>query len=344
MSFVLFLVGLSLVILAHESGHFIAAKLCGMKVLRFSLGFGPILVSRKVSGTSFELRLIPFGGFIQPLNSENDLKGLKGFSGDELEMLRSDTGAWMSNRGGLEHALLALAGPVASIVFGLVVMVALACFVGQVQVAKPVTIDKVLPGSIAEKRGVKLGDRLLEVNKMPAEDDLSWIANKANAREFLIEGERGRYAVRVPEDEALGVMFRPVVVKLPMLQGMRVAAEDTLLLVSLNAKAFLHLARGVGLDQVTGPIGIAKIGTESAAGGLAAFLSFVAALTIALGVFNLLPIPILDGGQVVMGLCKAAGLRLPEKTQIAVQISGLLLLLLILVAATLKDVWVLFAR
>lgn len=338
----------------HELGHFLVARFLGMGVSTFSLGFGPKILKHKWGKTEYALSLIPLGGYVA-LVGESDAADIpKDFSMAESFALRP---AW-------QRMLVIAAGPIANIMLAWLLCWALAYGWGT-PVLQPV-IGAVQPDSPALSAGLVAGDRIESIDgkKIDSWDQMSRTISDSDGRPMNIEvlrpGENGQLeTVQVEitaekstrktifgEDETawlIGVRAGSAVTTVPepFWQAAVAGARQTWEFVYLTWQSFIKLAqRVVPLDQVGGPIMIAQMVGEQAHHGLAGLLALTALISVNLGILNLLPVPVLDGGQIVFCLYEMIFRRpVPVKAQEYATRIGLILLLGLMVLATFNDVW-----
>lgn len=338
----------------HELGHFLVARALGMGVSTFSLGFGPKILKHKWGKTVYAISLIPLGGYVA-LVGESDAADIpQGFTMAESFALRP---AW-------QRLLVIAAGPVANILLAWLLCWALAYGWGT-PVMQPV-IGAVQPDSPALAAGLEPGDRIEEINGKKIE---SWDAmskaiadsegqpmrievlrqpkdGQAEILHFELAAEKSTRKTIFGEDETAwligvragnAISTRPE----PFWQAAIAGADQTWNMVYLTWQSFVKLAqRIVPLDQVGGPIMIAQMVGEQAHHGLAGLLALTALISVNLGILNLLPIPVLDGGQIVFCLYEMLFHRpVPVKAQEYATRVGLLLLLGLMALATFNDIW-----
>lgn len=350
----------------HELGHFAVARALGMGVSTFSLGFGPKILKRKIGKTEYALSLVPLGGYVALVGEGEDAEIPAGFTPRESFALRP---AW-------QRLLVVAAGPAANILLAWLLCWALAFGYG-VPVLQPV-VGGVAAGSPAARGGIAAGDHILSIDGKTLE---SWdamsaaigasegrpmrvqvlrpnpkpdsgerkFADAGNIFELELTAERSTRKTIFGEQESawlIGVRAGNSVSAEP--QGFWSAAlagaRQTWNMVSLTWQSFVKLAqRVVPLDQVGGPIMIAQMVGEQAHQGLAGLLALTALISVNLGILNLLPVPVLDGGQIVFFLIEMAFRRpLPQKAQEMATRVGICLLIGLMVLATFNDVWRLF--
>ncbi len=343
----------------HELGHFLMARVLGMGVSTFSLRFGPKILKHKWGKTEYAISLVPLGGYVA-LVGESDAADLPpGFSMSESFAMRP---AW-------QRLLVIAAGPIANILLAWLLCWALA-FGWGTPVLQPV-IGDTMPDSPAARAGLVPGDRINAIDGIHIE---SWQAmseaiGASDGRPLRLEvirpekgddGKTGHESIVnltitaekstrktiFGEDETawlIGVRAGNAISNRP--EGFWAAASagarQTWGMVVLTWQSFVKLAqRVVPLDQVGGPIMIAQMVGEQAHQGLAGLLALTALISINLGILNLLPVPVLDGGQIVFCLYEMIFRRpVPVKAQEYATRIGLVLLVGLMVLATFNDVW-----
>ena len=344
----------------HELGHFAMARALGMGVSTFSLGFGPKILKRKIGKTEYALSLVPLGGYVALVGESDEADIPEGFTPKESFALRP---AW-------QRLLVVAAGPVANILLAWLLCWALSFCYG-VPVLEPV-VGAVAADSPAARAGLVPGDRILSVDGKAVEswEEMSSAIAASGGRPLRLEVLRPAGRTQAGADETLGVELtaeratRKTIFgeeETAWLIGVRAGnsvtaeprpfwraavagARQTWGMVSLTWQSFVKLAqRVVPLDQVGGPIMIAQMVGEQAHQGLAGLLALTALISVNLGILNLLPVPVLDGGQIVFCLIEIIFRRpVPQKAQEWATRVGLFLLIALMVLATFNDVWRLF--
>ncbi len=343
----------------HELGHFLVARALGMGVSTFSLGFGPKILKHRFGKTEYALSLIPLGGYVALVGEAKDAEIPEGFTARESFALRP---AW-------QRLLVIVSGPLANILLAWLLCWALA-FCWGVPELQPV-IGVVSQDSPAARAGLKAGDR---IEMIDGQTLANWEAMSAaiaqsagrpmrltvfrpepggekarNAGETLnlvLKAERSTRKTIFGEEESawlIGIRAGNVVITRaePFFDAAISGASQTWSMVKLTWQSFVKLAqRVVPLDQVGGPIMIAQMVGEQAHQGLSGLLALTALISINLGILNLLPVPVLDGGQIVFCLYEMLFRRpVPEKAQEYATRIGFGLLLLLMLLATFNDVW-----
>jgi len=330
--------GFALLIVIHELGHFGVARLCGMRVDRFSVGYGPVLLSRRRGDTEWCLSALPFGGYVK-------IAGMA--LGEDVDP--KDATAYANQPAG-RRFLVILAGPAMNYVAAVALAVGMALSFGVPRADPSPTLGGVLPGGAAERAGLREGDRVLAVDGRPIEtwDGLVAEIRSHPGRDIALtvrragpgEGAPSLSVTARPDDAGgigkLGVAQAALADKVGAGGALAAAVRIT------NAKAGEVLS---GLAQVVtrkqqgelmGPIGIAQEMARSARAGPARFFTMVWVISILLALFNLLPIPALDGGRLVFLAYEiATRRRVNQKVENYVHLAGFLALAGLLLAVTL---------
>ena len=339
LSIVLAIVGLGLLIVLHEGGHFLVARLCGMRVERFSIGFGPTLIGFKRGGTLFQIAPIPLGGFVQ-------ITGLN--PAEEFD--HSDPYVY-PNRPRWMRLFTILAGPAANYLSAFVLMLIVLLAFGLP--SKTLKITEPVAGKPAALAGLAAGDVLVEANGRAISEDVP-IADVIRAGQgapvsvkVLRKGQPMTFVV-TPEHVAsgayqIGIQIGPVDERTPV--GAGVALKEALVYPyyasALTLRNLRDVVRGrVHIKDLSGPIGITKQIAKAADRGAVEYLEFVVMLSVYLGFFNLLPLPALDGGRAVFLLIESVRRRsVNPRIEAAVHTVGFVLLLGVLIIVSFKDIF-----
>lgn len=305
MATLVFIVILSVLILVHELGHFLMAKRVGVKVEKFSLGFGPKLFSKMIDGTEFALCLIPLGGYVK-------------MAGDEKTNCTGASHEYYSKSPG-HRALIVLLGPLVNY------LLAFLCFWLVFIVGYPTVTAKVgelLKGFPAEHSGLQVGDKIIRAGNQPMTcwEDLQKYISKSKGNEIPLEvirqGEvlnfKIKPTIRVLENvfgqkESVPLIgIRPdkeiILLKYNIGKSFLKAADRFVEITGMTYKAIYRMATGAmsAKDSVTGPIGIFYIIKEAADMGFSYVVYILGVISLSLAIFNLLPFPALDGGHLVL--------------------------------------------
>ncbi|MRR05334.1 MAG: RIP metalloprotease RseP [Deltaproteobacteria bacterium] len=340
------IVVLGVLIFVHELGHFLFAKYFGVGVETFSLGFGPKIFARTVGETEYRISAFPLGGYVKMVGENKD---------DELpeeDLPRS----FMAKTPQQRMAIVA-AGPCFNLVFAYLIFVVV-CMIGIP--TSTTKIGEVMKDKPAARAGLREGDRVKSINGKPVSrwNDLAQLISESDGKPLALTVERDgkTFVVQVtPEmrtaknllgdmvtSPVIGVMVSKEVIteRVGPLDAIVKGSEHTWNVTKLTVVAVGKIFTGsISVDNIGGPIMIAKTAGEQAETGLVYFLSFMALLSINLGLLNLLPVPILDGGHLVFYLWEMlVGKPVNLKTREVAQQIGLVLLLGLMVLAFYNDI------
>ena len=338
-SILAFLVSVGLLILVHEWGHYFMAKRGGVPVEEFSLGMGPVVARLGQRGeTTFNLRALPIGGFVRMSGMELD---------DDAEGGYNSKPMWT-------RAKIISAGVIVNLIFGFLLMVVLGVTAGlPKEDESKVSVGQVAAGSAAEKAGLRQRDRILMADGKPVVNPVALttlIRGRAGTAIPMVVERAGQQVrvIAIPKAEKDGVK---TIGRLGFIVSNDYVWQRRSLVESITVGADRSWSLATGIvrmvfskmmftkGQVGGPIAIAQQAGDHAEKGLPYFVLFVAMLSINLGVLNLLPIPVLDGGHMLLLLVESVRRKkLPAKTALVVQGLGLALLLSFFFYATVSDV------
>lgn len=331
---------LALLILVHEAGHFLAARLQGIHVNRFSIGFGPILWKYQGAQTEYALRAIPLGGFV-------------GFPDDDPDSdIPPKDPDLLKNRPILDRTIVISAGVVANLLFAYLVFVAQYATVGVPEDFNPepgVLITQVLPDEPAQAAGLRAGDVIVAANgeslgrEEGAVQHLVDIIQDSPREPVNFVVQRGDREVSLAVVPKIGGQEQPQIgVQLQrngeleyrraqtIFEVFTMAAREfqSMLVQTVQGFAMLITNFSEMAGQVAGPVKIVEQGAGLAESNLNSLFPFTAIISINLAIINILPLPALDGGQLVFLLVEALrGKPLPERIQENVMQTGLVLLL-----------------
>jgi regulator of sigma E protease len=348
---VYFIIVLSILIFVHEFGHFLIARLVGVKVLAFSLGFGKKLLSFKRGDTEYAVSAIPLGGYVKML----------GESADDV-VSEEEASRSYPNQPPAARLAIAFAGPFFNVLFAVLVFFVL-YLTGYAVPSTTTEIGQVIEGQPAYSAGLKQGDVVTRIDDREVHkwSDLQKIVGGSDLRPLKLEIDRkGRQMViwvtpklqdeknvfgeTVGKMKLIGVAPASEIAREPLAGAASKAVVDTCNLTELTVVGIAKLIKGsISAKNVGGPILIFQQAGERAKAGRSSFLFFLALISINLGVVNLLPIPILDGGHIFFSIAELIVRRkIPVKAMDIAQRVGVGILVCIMVLATFNDVMRLF--
>ena len=318
-------------VLVHEFGHFITAKLCGVTVHEFAIGMGPSIFKKRYKGTLYSLRCIPIGGYCA-------------MEGEDEE---SDKIGSFSNKKPWQRLLILVSGAGMNLLLGLILTVIIMFSSNMKTVSLPV-IDSVLENSAAAEAGLQAGDKIVKVNDTDIhiyselKFELSRYKGGSIDVEYIRNGERYKTAITPQkyEDGMYYIGFQGTREQ-PGIGGKLYNAWFTTLLSgkAILVSLFDLITGNIGMEAMLGPVGIvSEIGKQAQIGWEELF-RFAALITINLGLFNLLPLPALDGGRIFFVFVELiTRKKIPADKEGMVHFIGFVLLIGFMLFATWNDI------
>jgi len=355
-----FLFVLTIVVFFHELGHFLMARWCGIKVLVFSIGFGPEIAGfNDRYGTRWKISAVPLGGYVK-------------FFGDDSAASTPDTAAAAAMTEDekkdsfifqpvASRAAVVAAGPIANFILAIAIFAAIFMTVGKQTTSA--RVDTVQPGSAAQTAGFQPGDLVLSINgeKIESFSDMQRIVSISAGEPLAIEVDRGGVPVKlnaVPQLKEikdnfgnvhrLGVLgisrsMAPGDIKTEKagpLRAVVMGAQETWFVVDRTLAYITGVFAGrEAADQLGGPIRIAQVSGQVATAGFAALIHLTAVLSVSIGLLNLFPIPLLDGGHLLFYAIETIrGRPLSERAQELGFRIGLAIVVMLMIFATFNDI------
>lgn len=323
----------ALIVFVHEGGHFLMAKWTGMRVIEFAIGFGPKLVSKKMGETTYSLRLIPLGGYNR----------IAGMDDESKEDPRSFTQKPVWAR-----LLVIIGGALFNVLLAFFILVAVFKIEGYQTFPNLPMVGSVIEGSSAAEHQLVPGDTIVSIEGKKIEkwtdigEALKDKANRVVPMEISHEGTLRQVNI-IPQDNGEGRAIMGITPYLEQhdttfLQSMTMGGERCISLLKMMAQGLYAMIHG-GDAEVAGPIGVARMSATVASHGLVPLFVFIALLSLNLGFLNLLPIPLLDGGLLIMTLLEGLLRRqLPDTALKYIQAIGIAILGTLFLYAMFNDI------
>jgi len=355
-----FLFVLTIVVFFHELGHFLMARLCGIKVLVFSIGFGPEIAGfNDRYGTRWKISAVPLGGYVKFFGDDNaasvpDQAAAASMSDAD----RKDS--FMFQPVGSRAAVVA-AGPIANFILAIAIFAAIFMTVGKQTTSA--RVDTVQPASAAEAAGFKPGDLVTAINgeKIESFSDMQRIVSISAGETLSIDVDRGGAPINLkaaPQLKELKDNFGNVhrlgvlgisrsmspgdikTEKAGPLRAIVMGAQETWFVVDRTLAYIGGVFVGrEAADQLGGPIRIAQVSGQVATAGFTALIHLTAVLSVSIGLLNLFPIPLLDGGHLLFYAIETIrGRPLSERAQEVGFRIGLAVVVMLMIFATFNDI------
>ena len=350
-----FIIIFSVIVICHEGGHFLIARLNGIRVIEFTVGLGPKIFHFKKGGTEFSLRALPFGGaciFENPdeLDEEEAEK-------EEEEKLTKDIEIDKRNKSFAEANVFSriatvFAGPIFNIILAYFLGLIVVFFCGEVGTK----VDQVTPGYPAEEAGIKAGDEIIKVNgeRVYLFSEIRLITFLDNADEFVIEYKRDGQiysTTLVPkangQQRLIGIQSKDFV-DCSNFKVFKYSALEVRYWLKVTFKSLKMLFTGkLKKDDLAGPVGVAQVIDttieETKQYGVATvvlnMVNIALLLSVNLGIMNLLPFPALDGGRLLFLFIEAIiGKKVPRKVEAYIHVAGIIILLILSVFVLVNDI------
>lgn len=321
---------LALLILSHEFGHFLAAKISGIRVNEFGVGFPPKLFSRKIGQTEYSLNALPFGGFVK-------IHGEDAVNLAEIEYPERTFQA----QGFFRKAFVISAGVIINILIGWITF----SLVLGVGIPGGIVIEKVVEGGPADLAGIETGEIIEGFES--ADDFLAYI-DSHRGEEIVINGKEMVPRVDVPEGQGpLGVSIVPSGIEpqpFPwnLWSGLKMTFSTLGLIFSALGSFLFSILTGnfSAVDQITGPVGVFSIVRDAGEMGYIYLVQLLGLISLNLAALNIIPLPALDGGRLLfITLQKFFGDKImSRRLEVAVNVAGFLFLMALMIAVTIRDI------
>ena len=329
-----------LVIMIHELGHFLVAKLSGVKVNEFSIGMGPVIKKKKTSETQYTLRALPIGGYVSLEGEDEDSEDSRSFQ----------------NAPAYKRLLVILAGAFMNFIFALLIFIVMMSFS-----TTEIGISSVSKDSPAYTSGLEAGDIIKSINgtEISTDTQVQDIISKSNGTEMTITVDRDNEEKTLQikpektliketgeEKYLLGVTMGQTlngdlsVKDFSLSRGMTLGFKFFENVTKQTFQVFGMLFSGkLGLSNLSVPIGVVNEIGKATTMGFSSVLFMLAFININIGIFNLIPFPALDGGRAVFILIEMiTGKAVPKEIEAKIHFVGIILLLLLIVVISFKDI------
>lgn len=341
---------LGLLVFVHELGHFLAAKKAGVRVERFSLGFPPKMIGKKIGDTEYMISWLPLGGYVK-------------LSGESLEEEESNQPYSLQVQPAWVKAIIFAAGPIMNFLLALILLWGIFYVSGEAEWDKTkIVIGTVQKDSPAEKAGIKAGDMIISLNgqsvfqfdslaqkvySMPGQAvNLAWLSGKDTVRKSIVTMKEKTYNEKGETIFIGRIGIQQAFTRKPV--GFFTAGSRAGITTVAFTGQVVRFVKGLftrefSLKSVGGPVFISKIAGQEARRGFSQLLLFAALLSVNLALLNLLPVPALDGGHLaLLAVEKIIRRPISIKTRAVIQQVGFGLLLLLIVFVTYNDILRLF--
>ena len=328
-----------ILVLVHEVGHFVAAKLTDMRVDRFAIGFGPRIVKYTHGETEYSLRALPLGGFndIAGMDAANNTAGERGYCAKSIPA----------------RMIVILAGSFMNLVLPIFLFFGIFFFAGVSTPSSEPVLGTVVAGHPAASAGLLAGDRIVAIEGAPVNSwqDITSLIKDADGKVLHVEYERAGErqttsvipAYNAQEKRSLIGVSSSVTTRMPGFFEAELAVTRTGTTLMMMLSMLGQMVTGAQQADLAGPIGVAQIAGEAAQIGVVPLLSLTALLSLNLAIINLFPIPALDGGHFLTLVVEAVrGKPLSAKAMHYAQMFGVSLLVLLMLYATKNDIMRIF--
>lgn len=342
-----FIIVLGVLIFFHEFGHFLIARLFGVGVEKFSLGFGPRLIGKKIGITDYRLSAVPLGGYVKMVGEEPD-----------AEIDPADLPLSFTHKHVVKRMLIVAAGPVFNILLAILIFFGIFLVSGKF-IMKP-SIGSVRAGSPAAAAGLIKGDLIAAIDgvRINSWDEMAEIINASGGKSLNLTVRRQESTLdfsmapeKVPTQNIFGEDIQRFVIgitasgesftkELDFFNAVGESLVQSYRVIELMVVIIAKLIKGdISTNTLGGPIMIAQMAGDSAKAGVGSLIFFIALISINLAIINLLPIPVLDGGHLLFFLIEAVkGSPVSIKVREVAQQVGLFILILLMILVFYNDI------
>ncbi|MCJ7618313.1 MAG: RIP metalloprotease RseP [Desulfobacterales bacterium] len=342
-----FIIVLGILIFFHELGHFLIARLFGVGVEKFSLGFGPKIFGKRIGNTDYCVSAIPLGGFVKMVGEEPN-----------AEVKPEDLSLSFTHKHVLKRILIVAAGPFFNLLLAIIIFFGMFQIYGTF-ILEP-SVGEVKENSPAFRGELKKGDRIVAINEIPIEswDDMAKSISESNGEELVLHIQRNESIIvanvkpeLITTKNIFGEDIQRYVLgitssgdgfskELNFFQAFSESIIQTYNISKLTIVSIVKLIQGaISTKTLGGPLMIAEMAGQQAEEGISNLLFFIALLSINLGIINFLPIPVLDGGHLVFFFIEAAtGRPVNVKFREIAQQVGIVILVTLMIYVFYNDI------
>ena len=349
----LFILLLVIIVAIHEFGHFIAAKAFNVYVPEYSIGMGKALYQHKFGETTFSLRCLPIGGYCAIAQDEDSLD-----ENTDVKMEKVDKSRTMAGISKIKKIIILLAGVIMNFILAIVVMSLIYLNIGRTYDSPKPIINEVVENSPAESAGLLKDD---EIKRVSLENGYSISPSTfSDVQDFMAIYEEGEVTFRIKRDnETFDVKITPIKSNDSFVIGIKAYETNIVSINFINCWKYglrylvemtkimwttiLGLFRGVGYNNLSGPVGMYTATSQAISYGAIYYFIYLAMFSLNIGILNLIPIPALDGGRIVLTVIEAIIRRpIPKKIEEYIMMASVALFILIFVYVTGHDIIKLF--
>jgi regulator of sigma E protease len=347
---------LGILVFVHETGHFLSAKLFRIRVDRFSLGYPPRLVGKKIGETDYCISWIPFGGYVK-------IAGMVDESFDKKQFMKKPEPWEFRSKPWIQRVIVVAAGSIMNVALAFFIFMATTLHQGIYEVSPDSVVGEVMEGKPAQLAGIQPGDRIVRIggqsvdtweamagiiHEIPGKTvRIEWLRNDSLfSAEVTPQKEKVVGEEKTEEVGLIGISRSFTIRRAGLFEAVSHGAQTTYYLSKLVIVSFWKLVTGKeSLKALAGPVFIAKMAGESARSGIETLIAFLALVSLNLGILNLFPVPVLDGGHLVFLFIEGLIHReLPIKVKLIVQQVGMVLILGLMVFVIYNDILRIFQK
>ncbi len=349
LTIVSFIFVLGVLVFIHELGHYISAKLTGIRVEEFALGFGPKLISYRKGDTVYSIRIVPLGGFCKMTGENPPDEGMSEKEQKVYEEARKK-GECFDQKSPLKRFLVLFNGSFMNFVLAAIIFVLIFSFYGlPVDSVNSNIIGDIIPGQPAAEAGFEVGDRIIAINDVEVKEwnDLASVIHNASGEKLRIKYIRDNKILEkevVPRYDdtinggVIGISPEIIRKKVGLFRAIHLGSLQAWLVIKATIMGFVMMITGKIAADIGGPIMIASMVGQAANIGFLSLLNLMAIISINLGIINLLPFPALDGGRIIFVFAEIVrGKPIDPEKESFVHIIGFAILIVLMVFLVFRD-------